>query len=175
MTAPRDEPTVPVEDPGRGLSWPARGWRLAAAGAGLGVLLVAQTIPPSGFDADDWFPLGSLSQYAFATDPDGVVDSAYVAGVTVTGEHVQVPLDQFALGVGRAEIEAQLDRLVAEPWRLQGIADAWAWRYPDRPRLATVELGISTQQLRGGRPVGEPTTRVIATWQVQATDRSGQP
>lgn len=144
----------------------ARTWRLVVAGAALVVLIVAQVVPASWKDTNDWFPLGSLSQYAFAGDPDGTVKSAQVVGTTAAGDEVTVWLDQMGVGVGHAEIEAQLGRIVADPSLLTGIARAYAWRYPHRDPFVELRLQQTTTQLRDGRPTGEPTVAVLATFHV---------
>jgi hypothetical protein len=144
----------------------ARTWRIVVALAALAVLVVAQLLPASRVNTNDWFPLGSLSQYAFATNPNGTVKSASVIGVTADGDEVKVWLDQMGIGVGRAEIEAQLPRIEADPSLLQGVARAYAWRYPNRPPLVEVRLEQTTTHLKDGKPDGPSTTAVLATWDV---------
>ncbi|PJI93991.1 hypothetical protein [Luteimicrobium subarcticum] len=170
---PADTPPPPDDAPVRRLGRVGRTWRLAAAGTGLVVLVVAQLIPPSTLDTNDWFPLGSLSQYAFAGDPNGVVASSGVVGVTADGTEVSVWLDQMGIGVGHAEIEAQVDRIVADPSLLQDVADAYAWRFPDRAPLVEVRLERTTTQLHDGKPTADRSTEVLATWDVEDAGGSG--
>jgi hypothetical protein len=148
--------------PGRVLGRAARTWRLAVAGVGLTVLLAAQFV-----DTNDWFPLGSLSQYASAHDPAGTVRSVHLDAVDSTGATVQVPLDPTGVGVGRAEIEGQLGRILADPALLQSIADAHTALHPDEPAYVEIQVVRSTRQLQGGRPVGDAVLETLATWQVQ--------
>jgi hypothetical protein len=171
------EPALAVEpsDPAvvHRLGTTARTWRVVVTLAALTVLIIAQLMPVSRVDTNDWFPLGSLSQYAFAGDPDGTVKSASVVGVTASGDEVRVWLDQMGIGVGHAEIEAQLGRIVADPSLLQGVARAYTWRYPDRPPLVELRLEQTTTQLHDGKPTGTPTTVVLATWAVPGAADGG--
>ncbi len=154
--------------PPRRLGTAARGWRIGIAGAALVVLLVAQLVPTTWKNTNDWFPLGSLSQYAFAANPNGVVRSAFIIGTTADGHDVKVWLDQMGIGVGHAEIEGQLQRVVDDPELLAGVARAYAWRYPHRPALATLTLKRSTKRLHDGRPAGEESVEILAVYHVPA-------
>lgn len=151
------EPAAPVRVLGRS----ARTWRLAVAGAGLAVLASAQLV-----DTNDWFPLGSLSQYASAHDPAGTVRSVHLDAVDSTGATVPVPLNPTGVGVGRAEIEGQLGRILADPALLQSIFDAHAALHPDEPAYVEILVVRSTRQLQGGRPVGDAVLDTLTTWQV---------
>jgi len=136
-------------------------WRLVAVALCLAVLTVGQLT-----DDNDLFPLGSLSQYATARDPNGTVASAYVEADTVAGTTVRVPLDPRGVGVGRAEIENQVDRIVAEPALLQSLADAHAGLHPDEPRYTRLVLYRTVSQLRDGRATGEVTVTELARWDI---------
>ncbi|MGC5168668.1 hypothetical protein [Luteimicrobium sp. DT211] len=164
---PGTEPTPPGPTPRR-LGTTARTWRLGVAGAALVVLLVAQLVPTSWKNTNDWFPLGSLSQYAFATNPNGTVRSTFITGTTADGDEVKIWLDQMGIGVGHAEIEGQLQRIVDDPELLAGVARAYAWRYPNRPPLVKLTLKRTTKQLHDGRPTGEETVEVLGVYQVPA-------
>lgn len=147
----------------------ARIGRTLALGAALVVLTAGQVV-----DTNDWFPLGSLSQYATARDLDGTVRSVYLEADTADGRRVRVPLDAREVGVGRAEIEGQLSRILADPSLLQALADARADLRPDRPALRTLHLMRSERQLRDGVEVGTPVVQELTTWQVPA-GRDGDP
>ncbi|WP_066585438.1 hypothetical protein [Cellulomonas timonensis] len=139
-----------------------RAWRLTATAAVLGVLATAQFV-----DTNDWFPFGSLSQYATARDLNGTVKSISIEAVNASGETLRVPLNQTGVGVGRAEIEGQLGRILADPALLQSIADAHAGLHPDEPAYTELTVVRSTRALVDGRPSGEPTHEALATWTVQ--------
>jgi hypothetical protein len=158
----------PLGTPPRRLGPAARGWRVTIAGAALVVLLVAQLLPTTFKNTNDWFPLGSLSQYAFATNPDGTVRSAFIVGTTAEGDDVKIWLDQMGIGVGHAEIEGQLQRIVDHPGLLAGVARAYAWRYPHRPPLTTLTLKRSTKKLHDGRPTGDESVEVLAVYHLPA-------
>ncbi len=144
-------------------------WRLAVVAVALAVLVVGQVE-----DTNDLFPFGSLSQYATARDPDGTVRSVYVLADTTAQEQVRVPLSATGVGVGRAEIENQLGRVVADPSLLQGLADAHAGLHPDEPRYTALYLMRDTSQLSRGRPTGEVSTEELARWTVTTdTDEAG--
>lgn len=139
----------------------ALAWRLVAVVLALTVLTVGQVT-----DDNDLFPLGSLSQYATARDPNGTVASAYVLADTTAGTTVKVPLTPTGVGVGRAEIENQLPRIVAEPRLLQALADAHAGLHPDEPRYTRLVLYRTVSQLRDGRATGEVTETELTRWDV---------
>ena len=117
-------------------------------------------------DTNDLFPLGSLSQYATARDMNGTVRSVYLQADTDGAARVGVPLDQREVGVGRAEVEGQVSRIIEDPSLLQGLAEAHARMHPDRPPLRVLHLMRSERRLADGVAVGEPVVRELATWTV---------
>lgn len=117
-------------------------------------------------DTNDLFPLGSLSQYATARDMDGTVRSVYLEADTADGRRVRVALDAREVGVGRAEVEGQLARVLADPSLLQALADARSELRPQEPPLRTLHLMRSERQLRDGVEVGTPAVEELATWRV---------
>ena len=147
----------------RRLSRASATWRLIAAFAGI-VALVHGTIA----DSDDYFPFGSMSQYATAHDLDAKVNSTYMLADTENGRRkVRVPLNATGTGIGRAEVEGQIDRLVADPSLLQSIADAYHAIHPERDQYTTLYLMRDTYQLRDGYQTGPPVTDELARWTVQ--------
>lgn len=138
-------------------------WRLVAAFAGIAAL-VHGTLA----DSDDYFPFGSMAQYATAHDLDAKVNSTYLLADTESGrEKVRVPLNATGTGIGRAEVEGQLDRILADPSLLQTIADAYEAIHPDRDHYTTLYLMRDTYQLRDGYQTGPPVTVELARWTVQ--------
>jgi hypothetical protein len=144
------------------LSQPAKSWRLAVVAAALSVLATAAFV-----DTDDYFPLGRLSQYASAQDRDGTVRSVYILADTAAGEQVRVPLNPTGVGVGRAEIEGQLGRIIDDPSLLQAIANAWEALHPDQPQYRTLYLMRDTYHLVAGSPSGRRATEELTRWRVQ--------
>jgi hypothetical protein len=139
----------------------ARRRRLAATAAALAALAYGTL-----WGTDDHFPFGPLTQFAFAADPNGTVADLYVEADTTAGTRVRVLLTPDGVGLGRAEVEGQLDDVRRDPSWLQGIADAQARLHPEQPRYTHVYVRIRHVQLRRGVPVGEHLENV-ADWRVR--------
>jgi hypothetical protein len=139
------------------------GWRIAAATLGL-LALLHGTLR----DSDDYFPFGSMAQYASAHDLNGQTRSTYILADTESGhEGVRVPLNATGTGIGRAEVEGQLPRFIDDPSLLQVIADAYREIHPDRDQYTHMYLMRDTYQLLDGYVVGEPETDLLAEWAVR--------
>ncbi|MBD0292360.1 MAG: hypothetical protein ICV70_02130 [Jiangellaceae bacterium] len=138
-------------------------WRVLAAAAGIAALAHGTVA-----DSDDFFPFGSMSQYASAHELDGQVRSAYMLADTETGrKQIPVPLHATGTGIGRAEVEGQLGRLVEDPSLLQTIADAYRAIHPERDQFTVLYLMRDTYQLRDGYVTGRPVTAELARWVVR--------
>ncbi|GMA30352.1 hypothetical protein [Litorihabitans aurantiacus] len=138
-------------------------WRLTATALALGVLVAGQVN-----DTDDYFPLGSLSQYGAPKDLNGSVRSVYLEGLLPgETEPVGIGLSHASTGVARGEIEGQLGRFVDDPSLLQSLADAYAQLRPERAQPEVLYLRRSVTQLEDGRAVGEPEILTLAEWEVQ--------
>ena len=138
-----------------------RGWRVwvsvfVLVGATLGTLV----------GQDPWWPFAPMSQYAFSVDLDGQIRSTYAEADTVAGTTVRVPFGVDGIGLGRAELEEQLDRVVADPSLLQAIAVAHARRLPGQPAYVQVRLMQRVSQLSDGVEVSR-ADEVLATWRVR--------
>ncbi|MEP7764527.1 hypothetical protein [Sanguibacter sp. 25GB23B1] len=141
----------------------SKAWRLALVVAVLGVLVSSQFLR-----SNDFFPFGSLSQYARGTDPNGTVRATKITALTVDGEEQRVPLGARGIGIERAEIEGQLDRIIADPSLLEGVARAYSGMHPEREPLAHVTVVRVSSTLRDGKPSGEEETEeVLAEWTVR--------
>lgn len=138
--------------------WQVR-WRVSVVGLGLLVLLGAQVA-----DTNDWFPFGSLSQYATPRAVDGSVVSTTLEGTTLDGRVVPVALTPASIGMSRAEVEAQGQRIIADPALLGVLARSRAQLHPGADALHELRLVRSERQLRDARLVGPVTVRVLATW-----------
>lgn len=152
----------PAAVPSVRLSPVAKVSRLVAAALCLAVLIAAAVV-----DTDDYFPLGRLSQYATAQDRDGTVRSVYILADTTAGGRVRVPLNPTGVGIGRAEIEGQLGRVIDDRSLLQAIANAWEALHPDQPQYRTLYLMRDTYHLVAGSPSGRRATEELTRWQVQ--------
>lgn len=138
-------------------------WRLLATAAALGVLTAGQLV-----DTDDYFPLGSLSQYGAPKDLNGTVRSVYLEAQFEGESEIRgMGLSHASTGVARGEIEGQLGRFVDDPSLLQSLADAHERLRPDRAQPEVLYLRRSVTQLQDGEAVGEPEILTLATWEVQ--------
>jgi hypothetical protein len=136
------------------------------ARAVVSVVLLAALVHGSIGGSDDWWPFGPMSQYAMTvTDNDRIV-STYLMAETVDGTRVRVPLSSTGCGIGRAEIEGQAGSIVADPSRLQTVAESCERLHPDAPRYVRIDLVQDTTVLDRGR-AGAPTTDVLTTWTVK--------
>jgi len=131
--------------------------RLAATIVVFGVLLAG-----TAWGQDDHFPFGPFKMYATTQPRDGETKWFRVEAVNVDGERVSVLGPGF--GMRRAELEGRYRWYAADPARLVELADAYAERYPDAPALGQIELIQYHQRLDDGRPVGEPTSKLVARW-----------
>ncbi len=138
-------------------------WRLTGVVVCTVVLIAAQLI-----DTDDYFPLGSLSQYGAPKDLGGTVRSVYLEARFPGDQEPRVlGLSHSSTGVARGEIEGQLGRFVDDPSLLQSIADAHAELRPDRPQPEVLYLRRSVHQLQDGHVVGDPEILTLAEWTVR--------
>jgi hypothetical protein len=112
---------------------------------------------------DEAFPVGPFVMFAFTTQTDGEVRSAELAAVTEDGHRFFVALEPEEIGLRRAEIEGQLDKLEHQPQLLGEIAGAAARLHPDRPRWRQLDLMQHVIQLRHGRAVSQSDV-VLASW-----------
>lgn len=163
VRAPVGLPLVSTSQPVARLSRWSTAWRLGVAAVGL-VALLHGTLR----DSDDYFPFGSMAQYATAHDLDGQTRSTYILADTESGRTgVRVPLNATGTGIGRAEVEGQLPRFIDDPSLMQVIADAYRAIHPGRDQYTHMYLMRDTYQLRDGYIVGEPQTDQLAEWEVR--------
>lgn len=136
-----------------------RARRLGAAAVGLGLLLYG-----SAFGNDDLFPFGPMSQYSFRIDPQGEIRALWVEADLADGSHRRLDISSAGdVGVARAELEGQLDRIIADPERLAELADAWKRLHPDRPELRRITVGQDVVELTDGRQ-DQRRSDVFASW-----------
>ena len=135
-------------------------WRIAVAVAGI-VLLLNGSLRMS----DDVWPFGPLSQYAFSPEPDATIVVTRVEGRLVDGRRIDLPLRVGTAGISRAEIEARIPEITADPSLLRSVVDGWTARNTDEPAVQQVWLVQDETRLVQGR---RGTTRLIelATWTV---------
>ncbi|QSB06808.1 hypothetical protein [Natronoglycomyces albus] len=124
------------------------------------VLIVVTTF----WGSDDFFPFAPFRMYAYSNSADGTVNSARLEAINVEGERVVLTHD--LIGMRRGEFEGQLPRFREDPADLELIAVAFASANPQEPSLVRIDLIVRHYQLHGGRPTGERTDIVEATWSV---------
>ncbi|MBC7639856.1 MAG: hypothetical protein H7231_08765 [Rhodoferax sp.] len=142
------------------LSRPGLAWRVAVT-----LAVVGLAVNGSVRGNDVQWPFAPMSQFACGVDLDGQIRSTYIEADTTAGTTVRVPLTAGGVGLGRAEVEGQLPRLVADPALLQSIAVAAARRHPGWPRYTKLRLRQEVSDLRGGEVVSTRTER-LADWTV---------
>lgn len=124
-----------------------RAFRLGAV-----VVVLALLGYGSAFGSDDEFPFGPMTQYSFRIDPDGEIRALWVEAELADGTYRRLDISSSTdVGVARAELEGQLDRIIAEPARLEALAAAWTRLHPDRPALVRIVVGQDVVDLDGGR------------------------
>lgn len=143
--------------------------RLSRRGLAVRAIALAATVAAVVYGtargSDDLWPFAPMSQFAFGVDVDGEIRSTFIDALTTDGDVVRVPLSPTGVGIGRAEIEGQLTRIVADPSRLQSVAVAQRRLHPDRPQYVELYLGQEVTQLEDGVAAGR-TTEQLATWTV---------
>lgn len=136
------------------------GWRIVVSVLGI-VAMVTGSLRLS----DDAWPFGPMSQYAFSPAEGDTVVITRVEGVRPDADRVDIPLRAGTTGIGRAEIEAQIPAIRADPSLLQTVADGYARTHPDAPRF--VRLWLVQDVTRLDRRVPVTTTEELATWPVR--------
>lgn len=135
-------------------------WRLGASVALVGLLLNGSLRM-----SDDVWPFGPLSQYAFSPAQDATVVITRVEGQLADGRRVDLPLRVETAGISRAEIEARIPQIEADPSLLRAVSDGWTARHPRSGRLREVYLVQDETRLVEGRK--GPTRLVeLASWTV---------
>jgi hypothetical protein len=149
-----------VGQPVRPISRAGLGWRVAAAAAGIALVLHG-----SLRGSDDLWPFGPLSQYAFSPPEDATIVITRVEGRLADGRRIDLPLRVSKAGISRAEIEARIPELTADPSLLRSVADGWTARNPGQPPLQQLWLVQDETRLVEGRK-GSTQLRELATWVV---------
>jgi hypothetical protein len=135
-------------------------WRVLVTLLGIG-LLVNGSLRMS----DDAWPFGPMSQYAFSPPADDTIVITRVEGRLADGRRVELPLRVSTAGISRAEIEARIPAIVADPALLRGVVEGWSSRHPGEPAVEQVWLVQDVTELSRGRPTGA-SRQELTTWQV---------
>lgn len=139
------------------------GWRIVVPGIAFVILTCGQFL-----NTNDFFPLGSLTQYATAKDLNGTVNSTCIeAQFPGEDEPRRLGFNAATVGIERGDVESQLDRVIAHPELLQSMADSFIRLHPDESKPETMILCRTTTQLQNGLAVGEPEQTTLAKWEVR--------
>lgn len=122
------------------------------------VLILAGTL----VGQDDDFPFAPFRMYSTRDDPEGLVRSLRVEAID-TGGTLRV-VDERSTGLKRAEVEGQARRFAADPDLLGALSRAHDRLQPAEPAFVEVRVVESSVQLRGSRPTGAPSERIVAQW-----------
>lgn len=144
----------------RRISRASYAWRIAASLIGIGLLLNGSLRM-----SDDVWPLGPLSQYAFSPAKDATIVITRVEGLLADGRRIDLPLRVETAGISRAEIEARIPEITADPSLLRSVADGWSFRHRDEPALLEVWLVQDQTRLVEGR-VGPTRLVELAAWEL---------
>lgn len=143
------------------LSRTALWWRLGVFG-----VLFALTALGSVALTDPWWPIGPQKQYATGIDVNGTIHSTYATAKTEDGTKVTVPWGIHGVGIGRAEIEGQLQRFIDNPSLLQTLAVGHSRNMPGDSPYTTIYLMQTQTQLKNA--VDQKTVTVeLAKWTVK--------
>lgn len=139
------------------------GWRILVPAIAFVILTCGQFL-----NTNDFFPLGSLTQYATAKDLNGTVSSTCLAAqFPGEDEPRRLGFNTATVGIERGDVESQLDRVIARPELMQSMADSYVRLHPTEPKPDTMILCRTTTQLKDGISVGEPEETTLATWEVR--------
>lgn len=136
-------------------------WRLGVSVAGI-VLLLNGSLRMS----DDVWPFGPLSQYAFSPPDNATIVITRVEGGLADGRRIDLPLRAGVSGIGRAEIEARIPAIEAQPSLLDAVADGWQRRHSGEPAVQELWLVQDVTTLVDGRR-GSTTKVELAHWVVR--------
>lgn len=131
--------------------------RVVATLVGAALLLTGTVI-----GSDDDFPVGPFKMYSTTDKLDAPVAETRVEAVDASGR--QWMLTDSETGIRRAEIEGQLGSFTDDPARLSVVADAYARRNPNAPRLTGLAVVVRWHELHGGRPTGGYHDETKVVW-----------
>ena len=151
----------PVEVPVRPVARSGLALRVGVAVLGIGLLLNG-----SLRESDDMWPFGPLSQYAFSPPPDATIVITRVEGRLADGRRIDLPLRVGTAGISRAEIEARIPEIQADPSLLRAVADGWSVRNRREPPLVQLYLVQDETVLVDGHR-GSTRLVEITSWTVE--------
>ena len=144
----------------RGISRASYAWRIATTVLGI-LLLLNGSLRMS----DDAWPFGPLSQYAFSPAKNTTIVITRVEGLLANGRRIDLPLRVETAGISRAEIEARIPEITADPSLLRSVSVGWTSRHRSEPPLLRVWLVQDQTQLVDGR-IGPTRLVELAAWEL---------
>jgi hypothetical protein len=139
-----------------------RGGRAARAGT---TLVVAALLTGGTFwGDDDEFPFGPFRMYSTSSNSTGAISVAAIEARTDGGTWQPAALDPGSVGMNRAEVEGQLDRIRADPSLLGRLAEAHDRLQPDEPPWTGMRLLRVSTVVVDTVPTGEVRRTVLAEW-----------
>jgi hypothetical protein len=135
-------------------------WRILVALIG-----IALVVNGSVRESDDVWPFGPMSQYAFSPGDEDTIVVTRVEGLLADGRRIDLPLRVETAGIGRAEVEARIPQIQADPSLLRPVAQGWVDRHPGEPPLRQVWLVQDETHLYRGRKQSTDLVE-LATWKV---------
>jgi hypothetical protein len=85
-------------------------------------------------------------------------------GLLADGRRIDLPLRVETAGISRAEIEARIPQITADPSLLRSVADGWSSRHHEEPPLIRVWLVQDQTRLVDGR-VGPTRLVELTAWE----------
>ncbi len=143
------------------LTLPQKAWRVAV------VLLAAVVFLGGTFVGDDdWWPFSPWRMFSTSTDPNGAVRSTFIEVRTAAAPAtwVEAPISPDSVGLNRAEIEGNLDRIAKDPAMLKTLADSHTALRPDDPSWVGIRVVVRNYLLRDGGPTGQHRDDLVAEW-----------
>lgn len=110
---------------------------------------------------DDHFPFGPFRMYSTTDAVDGPIRSVVLEGTTSDGDTFQIPTGD--LGLRRAEVDGQVERIRQDPTFLGHFIKAYERFNPDAPRLVQLRIFHRIDVLEDRRPVSQHE-ETIAVW-----------
>lgn len=150
--------------------------RLTAAGRAwrTGLVLVLAVLFGLGSTVGDdhWWPFAPWRMFSTSTDPNRAVVSTIMEVRTThtPDEWVWTSLSLRNIGLNRAEVEGRLGQIREDPDMLATIAEAHERLRPHRARFVGIRIVFERHLLEGGKPTGEITREVIATWEADGLE-----
>ena len=125
------------------------------------VLLTAVVTIGTFWGQDDHFPFGPFRMYSVANKTNGEIRVPALEVTTASGRDLE--LDFEDTGMRRAEVEGQMDRLLADPSLLRHLVTGYERLHENDEELVELRLIEVTNYLRDGKTY-RTERRPLLTW-----------